>query len=337
MDLRPNATYVRELRPRLPASAFAPARSRLWWLPVHVAVIAALAAAIATGWLPGPLVPLASIVIGVSFAGLTFLGHETLHGAVVRGKRTRHLVGWIGFLPFVLSPRLWVVWHNREHHGRTNQYDLDPDLYPTLRDYHEKRAIRVFIDGFALGSSRWNGVLSLLLGFTGQSIQVLIGGRRWMPARQHRLAIAETVLGVLVWLAVAVAVGPLAFLFVFGLPLLLANTIVMAYILTNHSLSPMTAVNDPLINSLTVTVPRPVEWLTLGFGYHVEHHLFPAMSTRHAPQVRALLQERWPERYQSMPLHEALLALHRTYRVYRDDVTLVNPRSGQVWPVLRPR
>ncbi|HVV87397.1 MAG TPA: hypothetical protein VHE35_30355, partial [Kofleriaceae bacterium] len=68
-----------------------------------------------------------------------------------------------------------------------------------------------------------------------------------------------------------------------------------------------------------------------------EHHLFPAMSTRHAPAVRALLVEKWPERYQSMPLGRALLALHRTARVYRDDVTLTDPRSGAVWPVLLPR
>ena len=35
-----------------------------------------------------------------------------------------------------------------------------------------------------------------------------------------------------------------------------------------------------------MTTPRWIEWLTLSFGYHVEHHLFPAMSSRHAPGVR---------------------------------------------------
>ncbi len=92
--------------------------------------------------------------------------------------------------------------------------------------------------------------------------------------------------------------------------------------------------NDPLTNSLSVTVPRVAEWLSLGFGYHVEHHLFPAMSTRHAPRVRALLVETWPERYQSMPMAEALLRLHRTARIYRDDVTLCDPRSGAVFATL---
>ena len=80
----------------------------------------------------------------------------------------------------------------------------------------------------------------------------------------------------------AFLVGPLPFLFAFGLPLVVANCIVMAFILTNHSLSPLTGVNDALANSLSVTTPRFVEWLTLGFGFHVEHHIFAAMSTRHA-------------------------------------------------------
>ena len=91
------------------------------------------------------------------------------------------------------------------------------------------------------------------------------------------------------------------------------------------------------VRSKSVTLPRPLVFLTLGFGYHVEHHMFPAMSTRHAPLVRDRILAHWPERYQSMPLTSALAALHRTARVYRDQTTLTDPRSGAVWPTLLPR
>ncbi|MBZ0231924.1 MAG: fatty acid desaturase [Deltaproteobacteria bacterium] len=339
MELRPASAYVRELRPALGPEVFAPARSRLLWLPAHVALIATAIVAVAGGWLPWPLVPLASLALGVSFAGITFLAHETLHGGVVRGRRARRIVGWLGFLPFVVSPKLWLLWHNREHHGHTNERGVDPDMYPALPEYQASRLIRVITDRFALGARRWTGVLSLLLGFTGQSSQMLVHARRrlGMPARDHRVALAETGLGIAVWTGVALLVGPLGFLFVYVVPLVVANWIVMAFILTNHGLSPATAVNDPLANSLSVTVPRVADWLSLGFGHHVEHHLFPAMSTRHAPRVRALLVERWPERYQSLPLGQALLRLHRTARVYRDDVTLCDPRSGAVFPTLALR
>ncbi|HEX2689311.1 MAG TPA: fatty acid desaturase [Kofleriaceae bacterium] len=335
--LYPQAKYVGELRSSLPADAFQPARSRLVLIPAHVAVIAIATLAIAYGWLPWPLVPVISIVIGTSFACLTFVAHETLHGGVVRGRRAKHLVGWIGFAPFVLSPRLWVAWHDRVHHANAN-LPGDPDMYPTLAEYRASRRIRFLIHAFPLGGRRWRGGLSLILGFTVQSAHQLIVAttRGFLSVNQRRLAIAETALGLAVWATVAALVGFVPFLFVFVLPLLVGNAIIMAFILTNHSLSPLVSINDPLVTGLSVTTPRWIEWLTLRFGFHVEHHLFPAMSSRHAHVVRALLQAHWPERYQSMPLGKALGELHRTARVYKDAVTLIDPRTGQEFPTLMP-
>jgi fatty acid desaturase len=139
-----------------------------------------------------------------------------------------------------------------------------------------------------------------------------------------------------VWATVAVLVGFVPFLFVFVVPLLVANAIVMSFILTNHSLSPRVEINDPLVSGLSVTAPRWVEWITLQFGYHVEHHLFPSMSSRNARKVRDLLRQRWPERYRSMPLRTALGELYRTARVYKDAVTLIDPRTGREYATLLP-
>lgn len=111
----------------------------------------------------------------------------------------------------------------------------------------------------------------------------------------------------------------------------------MMFIMTNHNLNPLTAINDPLVNSLSVTLPRPLEWLTLDFGYHVEHHLFPAMSMRHGRAVRGVLREQFPDRYQALPLTTALHRLFSTARVYRDDVTLIDPPSGRTFPTLGSR
>jgi fatty acid desaturase len=326
--LYPQAKYVGELRAALPPDAFTPARMRLALVPAHLAVIVTATLAIVHGWLPWPVIPALSIVIGISFACLTFVAHETLHGGVVRGKSLRHVVGWICFAPFMLSPRLWVAWHDRVHHANANLPD-DPDMYPTLAEYHASGRIRFFVNAFSLGCRRWRGGLSLILGFTVQSAHQLISAttRGFLSAGQRRLAIAETALGVALWATVAALVGFVPFLFVFVLPHLVGNTIIMAFILTNHSLSPRVPINDP---------PRWIEWVTLGFGFHVEHHLFPAMSSRHAPAVRALLQARWPGRYQSMSLRAALAELHRTARVYKDAVTLIDPRTGREFPTLMP-
>lgn len=337
MHLVPQSAYVRELKPALPAKAFEPARSRLVLVPVHVAVIATAIVAVASGWIPWFLFPVLSLAIGVSFSILTFVAHEAVHGGIVRGRIARQIVGWIGFLPFTLSPRLWAAWHDRVHHANANGAG-DPDMYPTLAEYRTSRRIRFFINAFSLGGRRWRGGLSLLLGFTVQSAHQLIAAREreFLRPRAFRLALLETFAGVAIWATVAVLVGFVPFLFVYVLPLLVANVIVMSFILTNHGLSPRVEINDPLVSGLSVTAPRWIEWLTLQFGYHVEHHLFPAMSSRHARSVRALLRSRWPGRYQSMPLRKALAELHRTARIYKDAVTLVDPRTGREFATVMP-
>jgi fatty acid desaturase len=333
------AAYAREVKPHLPRSVFEPARSRALWVPVHYAIIALLTWALASHHVPWPLWPLVALVIGCCMGGVTFVGHEALHGGVVRGRTLIRVLGWFCFLPFVVSPQLWIAWHNRVHHNHCGEPGVDPDMYPTLEQYRTHRAARIMADYFGLGGGRLRGITSLLFGFTGQSLQMLFNSRKTkvLPPHLRRRAIIETLTGVSVWTAVAFVVGPLAFVFVYVLPLIVANAIVMSFIVTNHNLSPLAPVNDPLVNSLSVTLPRVLEWFTLDFGFHTEHHLFPTMSTRHGRVVREVLKARFPERYQSLPLPAALHRLHTTARVYRDNVTLIDPRSGRTWPTLTPR
>lgn len=329
------ADYAREVRAALPKESFAPARSRIAWLPVQLSAIALSILGIGLG-APWPVALALSVVTGFGFGGLAFLGHETLHGAVIRGRRAIQIVGWICLSPFVVSPRLWIAWHNRVHHGHTMRVGVDPDAYPTLEAYRESAVLRVVTDTFSLGRRNVLGFTSLLVGYTVQSLHMLIAARTalGMSRREHHLAIAQTLAGVGMWTALAIVLGPLGFFFAYVVPIMIANAIVMSYILTNHSLSPLTPINDPLRNSLSVTVPRWYEFITLGFGMHVEHHVVPAMSMRHGPRVRELLEARWPDRYQSMPLHRALLRMMRTGRVYKDPTTLHDPRSGRDWPTL---
>ncbi len=214
MTDRALAGYVRELQPLLQRGAFKPARSRLWWLPIHLLVVAAGVGALASQRVPWPLWPLISLLIGASFAGLTFLGHETSHGAVVRHAQLRYVVGWLGFLPFVISPRLWIAWHNRVHHGNTQHSERDPDAYPTLLAYRQSRALRV-ASQIAPGRRRIRGLLSPLIGFSVQSAHMLFAAskRGYLSPKQQAFAVLETLLGVAVWSSIAVGVGGVAFLF----------------------------------------------------------------------------------------------------------------------------
>lgn len=336
--LRTTSSYAAELRPLLRPQVFLPAPLRLLWLPVHYAVIVLGTLAIARSWLPLPLQLVVSLLIGASFAGLTFVGHEALHGALVRNRPLRRLLGRLGFLPFAVPPSLWEAWHNRVHHGNTNRAGVDPDAYPSLAEYSGSRSLRRVTDWLAPGRSRLAGAFSLLVGFTVQSSHMLLTAKRrgFLKAAEHRRALLEAGAVWALWGVLAVVLGPVGFVLAFGLPLIVANTIIMSFILTNHSLSPHTQVNDPLVNSLSVVGPRFFQWLTLGFGFHVEHHLFPAVSGRHGRELSAKVRHRFPERYQSLPYFRALLLLHRSPRVYRTDTLLFDPVKGGTWPTLAP-
>lgn len=338
MDLKPASHYARELRESLPEYVHQPARSRVLWLPVHFAIMGTLAWSMATGRLPWFLWPVASLVIGICMSGNVFLGHETLHGGVIRGRTAIRVVGWFGFLPFMLSPQLWVAWHNRVHHNHCAKAGVDPDMYPTLHEYQTVPSARIMADYFGIGRRRLMSLLSLLFGFTGQSQQMLWGARKrgMLTDKLFKRALFEAGLGAAFWIAVAILVGPAAFVFVYLLPLIVVNSIAMMFIMSNHNLSPLTDINDPLVNSLSVTLPRALEWLTLDFGFHVEHHVYPQLSMRHGRVLREHLMMKYPGRYQTMPLTRALVQLYQTARVYKDDVTLIDPPSGETWPTLQP-
>lgn len=335
MSPRPLSDYARALRDALPARAFHPQPTRLVWLLVHLAVVAGGVWLVASGILGWAAVVLAP-PMGIAFAGMAFVAHEALHGAVVRNAWLRRIVGGIAFAPFLISPRHWNAWHNRWHHGHTMQAGNDPDSYPLLDAYHQSWRTRV-ADRISFGGQRIAGLFTLLLGLMGQSTSVLLSlGPRagYLPRGQYVLALLETAAALAVWVVLGVTLGGTTLLFAWVLPALVGNAIVMSFIVTNHGLSPLTETNDPLLNSLSVTTPRWFERYSLNFGLHVEHHLFPAMSSRHAPLVRDLLRGRWPERYRSMPLLRALGKLFRSGRIYLDATTLIDPRSGTRTPTL---
>jgi fatty acid desaturase len=110
----------------------------------------------------------------------------------------------------------------------------------------------------------------------------------------------------------------------------------MSYIATNHFLNPLTDVNDPLANTLSVTSPRWLERLHLEFGYHVEHHVYPTMSGRHAPRVRDVMVARYGDRYLHMPHGRALRLLYTRPKVHGTHDTLVDPRTLETYRALVP-
>ena len=298
----------------------------------HLAVIVVAMVCIVRYDLPFWLDLAASLVIGSSFAALGFLGHEILHGSVVKNSFLRDTVGALCFAQFTLGPKLWRKWHNVEHHGHT-QFEDDPDAMGTLEDYRERPALQVLYK-LAPWLRSFLTFASFTFWFWFHAVLMLVRFAREFSPRDRIVAVAQFLLPAAGWCALLVWIGPGNFIYAYIIPFLVANFIVMSYIATNHLLNPLTPVNDPLANSLTVTKPRWLDVMHFNFSHHTEHHIFPSMNPKYAPKVKALAKEMWPERYNEMPHWKALLTLWRTPRLYRENYELADPGRQMVYPAL---
>lgn len=331
--------YAKELRAEIPPQAFQRNPRRLLWLPVHLAIIgSAVAALLATdigwGWRL-----LLSAVIGHSYGVLMFLAHEILHGSVVKSGPLQNWISGLCMLPYCIGPAHWKAWHNRAHHGHTSQSGTDPDSFGNVTMFICNRVAR-FMLKFAPGSGYRRSWFFLGFWFSFHAITTLfLHSRRydyWTTARWRRqIALFFVMAGF--WAGVGMAVGLYHFMFLYVLPMIVANILQMSYIATNHLFCDETEdVNDPLANSLSVTVPKWLGWLHLNFGYHIEHHIYPYMNPRHAPRVRAALEARYGNRYRSLPILTALRVLYKTPPVHLSQKELVDLDTGVVFSTLGP-
>ena len=134
---RTPAKFGRICRPHV----FEPAPGRLVWLPVHLASSSAAAASVvraAPPWYVGAArAPSSPGTAGAASASSPTRRCTTRWS---RAARLEKVVGFVGFLPYCLSPTLWTAWHNQAHHGNTGKPVADPDGYRHARLLAEERA-----------------------------------------------------------------------------------------------------------------------------------------------------------------------------------------------------
>jgi fatty acid desaturase len=329
-DLHSFGWYAARISPHLPKHVFKPVPSRLLGGLAYLAIT--IAGFILIGFLSlHPLLSIGiSILIGTSFASLGFLGHEILHGTVVKKAWLRNLLGAIAFWPLTTGPSLWRKWHNIEHHVHTQHEELDPDAWPSLHKLSQSKFLN-WIYRLPHWVRALSSFLSLTITFTMHSVRMFVLYIKEFNPKKRPKVWLELILPWASWIALLFLLGPVKWFFAFLLPLFIANFIVMLYISTNHRLNPLVPVNDPLANSLTVTVPKWVDVLHFNFSYHTEHHLFPAMNPKYYPLVKSYIKKMWPERYHEMPMSKAVKALWKTPRIYFEEKEFIDPHRGRVY------
>jgi fatty acid desaturase len=144
---------------------------------------------------------------------------------------------------------------------------------------------------------------------------------------KDRRAIAAEVLimaGIHFTIMAAIGFHPVKLLLGYFLPIWIGYAGVMYYIYTNHMLCRMTSVNDVLINSISLRVPKLFDVLHFNFSYHTEHHIFPGLNSDYYPKVQELLKTHYPDRYNLLDAGEAWRLLMTTSRHYQDENTFTN-------------
>lgn len=341
-NLITHSEYIKKLRPLIPSEAFLPSINKFWILLINMAILL-MGWNIASYldqwswyylWLYIPM----ALIMANSISVFQFVTHDLLHTNIIKNQQLRWVVSLFGFAMQWVPPTLWKAVHNREHHNKANSLD-DPD-----RNYLQTQSNSwcKLIQNFFVPSSNMSP-LFLIIGLTHSwgvyifrnlsSILLFNDGlSKYPPASfqvssKERRAIAIELLlliGIHFSILAYLEFNPIKVLLGYFLPIWLGHSIFMYYIFTNHLLCPMTSINDPLVNSLSLRVPKIFDLLHFNFSYHTEHHLFPNMNSDYYPLLQELLKTEYPERFNLLDGNEAWHLLLNTPRFYKDENTFTN-------------
>ncbi|MEM9537359.1 MAG: fatty acid desaturase [Cyanobacteria bacterium P01_E01_bin.45] len=336
------AEYAKYLRPYLPKAAFEPNTSRLWllWINVSILVMGWGMASQLDRWSPSLLwlfLPIA-VVMGNSVIVLLFSSHDLMHSKALKTPLVRQLTTLLGMTMLWMPPSLWKALHNRTHHNKTNSLG-DPDrnylqshpnnfgkwIQNLFAPSHNVNPLWTAIGmGYAWGIYTFRNLVSVLFYNDGTNSFAVAAFRVTEKERRaiagELLAIVATHVGIMAFLSF----DPLKLALGYFLPIWIGYAGCLFYIYTNHMLCRMTEVNDPLINSVSLRVPKILDVLHLNFSYHTEHHVFPGVNSDYYPQVQALLLEHFPGRFNLLPAMTAWRMMLTTPRHYKDEMTFTN-------------
>ena len=340
--LIPQGSYAKALRPLMPSEAFVRDPSKLVILLINLAILI-LGWAIAARLDRSPLyvlllyLPLA-VVMGNSIIVLLFSSHDLMHGSVIKNPRLISVFGLLGLAMFWMPPTLWKAVHNRVHHNKANSL-ADPDrnyLYEQPNTWG-KWIQDLFVPSAevnpvwltvgmatAWGVHTFRNFTSVLL-FNSETVDYVPAAFK-VSSKERRAIASEFLLILMIHLSILTYLQfelPKLLLSYF-LPIGIGYAGVMFYIYTNHMLCRMTSVNDPLVNSMSLRVPKIFDLLHLNFSYHTEHHIFPGMNSDYYPMVQELLKTHYLERLNLVNAGEAWQLLLQTPRHYKNENTFTD-------------
>jgi fatty acid desaturase len=245
-----------------------------------------------------------------------------------------------------MPPTLWKSVHNREHHNKTNS-EQDPDrnyLYSQPNNWG-KWIQNIFVPssevnpflltigmGHAWGVHVFRNLTSVLF-FNNKNAQYPVFAFSISEKERWKI-VGEliTIISLHIAILLSLQFSPVKLLLAYFLPIWIGHAGLMFYIYTNHMLCRMTSVNDTLINSLSIRVPKIFDLLHINFSYHTEHHIFPSMNPNYYPMVQELLLTHYPDRFNLMDADKVWKLMLQTPRHYFNETTFTDWSNSKIVP-----
>lgn len=336
------AEYAKKLRPLLPPEAFSPDPNYIWILLINLSILI-------LGWSmadhldrwPGYslllYIPFA-LVMGNSVIVSLFSTHNLMHSPPLKNPQVKQALFLLGLTLLWMPPSLWKAVHNREHHKKTNSLQ-DPDrnylnqqpknwgkwIQNQFVPSAEVNPIWLTVGmAHSWGMHAFRNLTSVLLFNNGETKYPVCS---FTVSKEDRQAIwweLFTMIGLHLSILIFLDFHPIKLLLGYFLPIWIGHSGAMFYIYTNHMLCRMTEVNDPLVNSVSLRVPKIFDVLHLNFSYHTEHHIFPGMNSDYYPMVQELLKTHYGDRFNLLDAGKVWQLMLQTPRHYLDENTFTD-------------
>jgi fatty acid desaturase len=190
VELRSLLSYQKELRAELGPEFFKREPLRLKYMVFWFTVISVslwfgreqhFAVQMLLGW-----------IIGLGLGANAFMAHEVLHGAIVKNRTLQNIVGFFGFLPFMISPTYWRFWHNNLHHGNTQLLYKDPDAFPTKMVWSRSKFMK-WVFKLSPGSNTFRSITYFFFWFSFQAflnqVYMRFGNKMWAKMNHGKVTV----------------------------------------------------------------------------------------------------------------------------------------------------
>jgi fatty acid desaturase len=338
MFLEDRKDYFKTLSPQLSEVLNKTHPAYLFLFAIYGPIVAFCGYEMIAKYLPWYTNLILAIIAGLSMGGLMLLGHEISHRTVIKSKKLIWILSTLCMAQYGMTGTVWDRWHNRLHHTHTQVPFEDPDSWGYEKLYQFSRYLRMAFK-VSPGSNKIGSIFFLFIYFSWQSfMSVFLHPKVLTTVAEKCISRLFYVSIYTAWIGITLYLGLDKFVLLFLIPLAFSNLTMMMYISTNHFISrinPLEGPNDTLVNTLSVSVPKWMDFLHLNISHHVEHHLFPYVSSHYYPKIKEIVMENYPTKYKCLPLLVALKRVYSTPRFYSNTYTLIHPETKKTVPTIQ--